>query len=311
MAERLSIVFMGTPPFAATILQALLDGDWNVTSVYTQPDKPAGRGLAEKYSAVKELALARKIPIYQPPNFRESRDVAQLAEQGPAFLVVAAYGLILPQVVLDIPTLAPLNIHGSLLPVYRGAAPIQRAVMENWGPTAITGVSLMRIIQAMDAGPVYGSRAVAIGNHTWGTLAAELAEVGGELLLELLPGIASGRLKAVPQDEAEATYAPKLTRADGVIDWSKPALAVDAQIRGVTPWPGATTEIEYGAKSTKVTILEGKVGQLANVSAGTVSIEKKRLAIACNDFWYEPTLLKPEGRKAMTAEAFVNGLRQG
>lgn len=311
MAENGSIVFMGTPPFAATILQALLDNGENVIAVYTQPDKAAGRKLEPKESAVKTLALAHQLPLYQPPNFRDEYALGQLAQLGPDFLVVAAYGLILPEVVLEMPLIAPLNIHGSLLPLYRGAAPIQRAVMENWGPESISGVSLMKIIKKMDAGPVYGSHAVPIRDHTWGSLSGELARVGAQLLLDLLPGIRAGEVRAIPQNEEFATYAPKLAKEEGIIRWNRPALAVDAQIRGVTPWPGARTTIRLNDRAIAITILAGEIGSLAGEPAGTVKFGKGSLRIACEDYWYMPTEIKPEGRKSMPSADFVNGLQAG
>ena len=206
---KLKLVFMGTPDFSAVILEQVLA--WSggeVLAVYTQPDRPAGRGKKLQASPVKELALRHGIEVRQPLNFKNPEDVAALDGLKPDFLLVAAYGLILPQSVLDIPRFAPVNVHASLLPKYRGAAPIQRAVMNG---DAQTGIAIMRMEAGLDTGPVYAMRAIPIGpEDPAGDVHDALACLGGELLLDSLPGIASGELVAAAQDDASATYAPKL-----------------------------------------------------------------------------------------------------
>ena len=220
---------MGTPDLAAAVLRRLVrwpGGD--VVAVYTQPDRPAGRGHKLTPSPVKKLALELGLPVHQPLNFRQEGAVDELAALKPDLLVVAAYGLILPQAVLDIPTVDTLNVHTSLLPRYRGAAPIQRAVMENWQPGDVTGVSIMRIVPALDAGPVYAQCEVPIGEHTAGSLHDVLAEAGGELLVTVLDKLRDGSAQPREQDESRVTYAAKLAKEDGYIDWDRPAAEVHA-----------------------------------------------------------------------------------
>ena len=227
---------MGTPDLAAAVLRRLVrwpGGD--VVAVYTQPDRPAGRGHKLTPSPVKKLALELGLPVHQPLNFRQEGAVDELAALKPDLLVVAAYGLILPQAVLDIPTVDTLNVHTSLLPRYRGAAPIQRAVMENWQPGDVTGVSIMRIVPALDAGPVYAQCEVPIGEHTAGSLHDALAEAGGELLVTVLDKLRDGSAQPREQDESRVTYAAKLTKEDGYIDWDRPAAEVHA--RRAAPGP--------------------------------------------------------------------------
>lgn len=309
MAEEPRIVFMGTSPFAAIILAVLHKSGLVPKAVYTRPDSPAGRGMALRESAVKTLAEELGLPFSQPVNFREQAARAELADLAPDFLIVAAYGLILPQAVLDIPAIAPINVHGSLLPKYRGAAPIQRAIMENWQPDAKTGVAIMRMEAGMDTGPVYASAETGLAGKTTAMLTEELAALGGGLLTRILPRIASGALQPIPQDESAASYAAKLTKADGLIDWQGPAAKADALIRAVTPWPGAQALLRLAERELPVTILEASPGSPVDAPAGAIRLHRDGLAIACQDNWLEILWLQPKGRKKMTAKAFANGLR--
>ncbi len=302
---------MGTSAFAADILSGLLDAGQEMAAVYTRVDKPAGRGMELKQPDVKILAGRLGLPVMQPANFRSEESVQKLESLKPDFLIVAAYGLILPQAVLDIPTIAPINVHASLLPRYRGAAPIQRAIMDNWQPQAETGVSIMRMEAGLDTGPVYKSAAVKMGGETAQSLEHKLAALGVRLLLECLPEIASGKMRPVAQDDSLATYAHKLAKEDGQIDWSMPALAVDARIRAVTPWPGAQFTLHLSDKSVPLTVLSGKIAESLEqgVQPGFASISKKSIKVACADNWYELNEIRPQGKKTMTAQAFANGLR--
>lgn len=313
MAESQKLIFMGTSGFAADILAALMHAGKNIAAVYTQPDRPAGRGLGLRKSAVKILAESSGLDgkIRQPVNFKADAAMRELAALKPDFFIVAAYGLILPQAVLDIPAVAPVNIHASLLPKYRGAAPIQRAIMENWQPDAVTGVSIMRMEAGLDAGPVYATRELLLEGETAGTLEAKLAGAGAELLLEILPEIAAGALLPVPQDRTLATYARKLVKADGAIDWRQPAAAVHARVRAVTPWPGARVTLNLPGRSAPMTLLPGLIGERTGNAAqpGAVKVGRKGMAIACADNWYELSSVVPQGRRKMTAQAFANGLR--
>ena len=309
MAMR--IVFMGTPDFAATVLRhvAAWEGG-EVVAVYCQPDRPAGRGHKMQSPPVKVVAQELGLPVMQPLNFKAEADREALAAFKPDVLVVAAYGLILPQAVLDIPTVGPFNVHGSLLPQYRGAAPIQRAVMDD---CSITGITIMRMERGLDTGPMLAQRAAGIDqNDTAATMYAELAEMGGRMMVDVLEHFASGDpTTPVPQDEARATYAAKLTKQDGEIDWTAKARAVHARIRGVTPWPGAKTMFLIpGREPLLVSLLPGMPGELLEpgVEPGTVlGLQAGKLAVACGDMTYLLETVKPAGSKPMRAEAFWNG----
>lgn len=308
MAAGANIVFMGTPRFAALALEKMLTAGLNVSAVYTQPDRPAGRGMTLHQSEVKQLAQKYDLPVYQPVNFRSSDDIAPLAALAPDYLVVASYGLILPQAVLDIPKIAPVNLHASLLPKYRGAAPIQRAIQENWGPDAKTGISLMRIVLALDAGPVYGKTEIPIGHKNAATLCDELAWAGADLLIRLLPELPE--IEPKQQEESKATYAAKLERTDGKIDWHKPVLAVDAHVRAMQPRPGAYTTLDLNGKSLPVTIHSGRPANFdKSPQPGKIIYSAKKLLASCKDGWYEILTLQQPGRKELSAANFANGLR--
>lgn len=305
---------MGTPDFAAVVLEQLVR--WpggRVAAVYTQPDRPRGRGMKRVPSPVKTLAEGLGLEVRQPENFKAAEDRERLAALAPDMLVVAAYGLLLPRAVLDAPCIAPLNVHASLLPRYRGAAPIQRAIMENWAPDAVTGVSLMRMEASLDTGPVYADRAVPIAGRTAGELTAVLARAGAELLLDTLDGIVAGTVAAVPQDASAATYAAKLSKADGRIDWTLPAARVDALVRGVTPAPGARTRVMVrgAAEPLDVLVLAGHADSVAAGGelppAGTIVKLPGGLGVACADGFYLLDSVRPTGRKDMAGMAFANG----
>ncbi|ABB36815.1 methionyl-tRNA formyltransferase [Oleidesulfovibrio alaskensis G20] len=308
--EKLKIVYMGTPDFAATVLSHLLAWeDAEVLAVYTQPDRPCGRGLECRPSAVKSLALEHGLPVFQPLNFKAEEDVRQLAALQPDVLVVAAYGLILPQCVLDIAPRGAVNVHASLLPRYRGAAPIQRAIMNG---DAVTGVTIMQMEAGLDSGPMLLQRATGIGiTDTAATMHDELADLGGRLLVEALGRMMKGELVPMEQNHEAATHAPKLTKADGEIVWNRPAREVDAHIRGVHPWPGAFFALRReGHKTLRVGIEPGCTGDAVpeGVKPGTVTgMAGDRLAIACADRLYLVSSLRPASRKPMTASAFYCG----
>ncbi len=314
-ANTLKVVFMGTPDFAAQSLKALAAWDaCEVVAVYTQPDRPAGRGQQTRPSAVKVLALEHGYPVLQPLNFREQNDVDTLCAFEADVLVVAAYGLILPQSVLDAGRMGAVNVHASLLPRYRGAAPIQRSIM-NGDP--VTGVTIMQVVKALDAGPMLKQKALAIGlDDTSAILHDELADLGGRLLIETLAQMAAGTARAMPQDEERVTYAAKLTKADGLVDWSRKAIEVHAQIRGVTPWPAPYFTLTLkGRKPMKVTIAAGKIGpdlgeslNETAIAAGTLmGLVDDALAFACADKMYLVKTIRPADKKPMDAKAFWNG----
>ena len=310
-AEKCRLVFMGTSDFAVTILHAL--NSWSrgeVVAVFTQPDRPSGRGHALQPTPVKRAALALGLSIFQPLNFKAPEALLQLSEQKPDFILVAAYGLILPDALLRMPAMDILNVHASLLPRYRGAAPIQRAIMENPGEGAITGVSIMRVTSRLDAGPVCASKEVGIGVHTAASLQGILAEEGATLLLQSLEDILAGRAVWREQDENKATYAAKLLKKDGHIDWNQSAHVVDAHIRAVTPWPGARAKFFLCGASEPVTVLlpPGKIGMPRhNISPGKILFDGKMLSISCKDFWYQIATLRPQGRRDISALGFFHG----
>lgn len=311
MAEKQRLVFMGTSAFAARILSALLSSSYEIAAIYTRPDKPAGRGLVMRQCHVKQLAAVSGLTakVRQPDNFKSTEAIDELATFQPDFLIVASYGLILPQSVLDVPTIAPINIHASLLPRYRGAAPIQRAIMDNWQPGAQTGVAIMRMEAGLDTGPVYAMRDVSLTGQTTPDLTLKLAAVGADLLLDILPAITAGNLYARPQDDSQATYANKLTSADFIIDWSRPAVAIDAQMRALAP-RGAKTVLHFqDGRDVPAAIVSGTIGCQTDAEPGAIFYTRKGLAIACGDNWLQLQKIIPEGRKQMSVQAFVNGLR--
>jgi methionyl-tRNA formyltransferase len=233
------IVFMGSPDFALPTLRHLLQSEHEVVAVYTQPDRPAGRGRALQAPAAKTLALAHSVPVFQPARVSAPDSVEEVAKLAPDLIVLAAYGQILKQPVLDIPRRGVLNVHASLLPRHRGAAPVAAAILAG---DEETGVTIMQAVLALDAGPVLAQRRVPISPHdTTGTLTERLAEEGADLLMEVLPAWLDGSLAPTSQDESRATYAPTLRKEDGRVDWGLPAEDIWRRVRAFTPWPGAFT----------------------------------------------------------------------
>lgn len=318
----MKIVFMGTPPFAAAVLRILTDwcgrsGLADVAAVYCRPDRPAGRGHKLQAPPVKLLAQELGLPVFQPPHFKDAEDRAVLADLAPDVLAVAAYGLILPQAVLDIPRLGPYNVHASLLPRLRGAAPVQRAIMN--GDTC-TGITVMRMAAGLDTGPMLSQRALAIGlNDTAADLEAQLADLGGRLLAETLERMAKGEaVPETPQDDSLATYAAKLDKSDGLLRWDLPAAEVHARLRGVTPRPGGRSVIRTADGDIPVLLQPGRIGGLLEAgdrqeaTPGTVlGLKEKCLAVACADKSYLVPALRPADRGFMDAVAFWNGRLHG
>ncbi|MEG2173167.1 MAG: methionyl-tRNA formyltransferase [Desulfovibrionaceae bacterium] len=300
---------MGTPPFAATILEQLLQWSWaKVCGVYCQPDRPSGRGHALHACAVKQCALTHGLPVWQPQNFKSPEACAALEALQPDFLIVAAYGLLLPQKVLDIARVAPVNVHGSILPLYRGAAPIQRAV---WDNCATTGVSIMRMEAGLDTGPVYAVRTLPIGEHTAGSLHEALSVLGAQALEESLPAMARGDLRAVAQDNTRASHAAKLTKGDGRIDWDVPCVQVHAQVRAVLPWPAAQTVFllpEREALDIQFTVGAIVAQRPDSVPSGALwHFGGGKWGIVTRDGVYAFRELKVSGKKMVSALAFAQG----
>jgi methionyl-tRNA formyltransferase len=241
VSPRLGVVFAGTPEFAVPPLEAIAASTHRLLAVYTQPDRRAGRGLRLEPSPVKRAALERELPVEQPATLKDGEAAARLAAYAPDVMVVVAYGLLLPQAVLDVPRLGCLNIHASLLPRWRGAAPIQRAILAG---DAVTGITIMRMEAGLDTGPMLCCEAVPIGEHDTGaTLHERLAAVGARLVVAALDDLAAGRARLTEQDAAAATYARKLDKAEALIDWRLPAGEIERRVRAFNPWPVAETRL--------------------------------------------------------------------
>jgi methionyl-tRNA formyltransferase len=300
------LVFMGSPAFAVPPLEALLQRH-EVVLVVTQPDKPAGRGQKLVPPPVKEVAERAGIPVLQPRSARTPEVLEALRATGAELAVVVAYGKILPRAVLEAFPRGCINIHGSILPKYRGAAPVQWAVIHG---EAETGVCIMQLDEGMDTGPVLLERRLAIGeSETSGELLARLAPVGAAAVVEALDGLAAGTLHPVPQDHSRATMAPMLDKADGIVDWNQDARAVAARIRGVDPWPGAATWLEgqplklFGARA-----LDDAPGAGEGPPPGSViAVDGRGLVVACGRGACAIAELQAPARKRMPAKVFVQG----
>ena len=295
------VVFMGTPDIAATCLKKILEDGIDVVAVYTQPDRPKGRGMKMVYSPVKELALQHNLPVFQPENFREDETVQQLQALQPDALAVVAYGRILPQRVLDIPTKGCINIHASLLPQYRGSAPYQWAVLDG---CAETGVSAQYMAAKMDAGDVIGVAKTPIGeNETAGQLLDRLAILGADLLRDTLRQVETGTAVATKQNEAAVTYAPMLDKSMCPIDFTKSAQKIHDQVRGLHPWPVATMEL----KGQRFKVHETRVLDRSGVPGEVLELSKTGLVIACGEGAIEIRQLQAEGGKRMAAPDYFRG----
>ena len=296
------VVFMGTPDIAATCLKKILADGFDVVGVYTQPDRPKGRGMKMVFSPVKEVAIAHNIPVFQPANFREEETVEQFRQLKPDVCAVVAYGRILPQKVLDIPTCGCINIHASLLPQYRGSAPYQWAVLD--GLTE-TGVSAQHMVLEMDAGPVIDVEKTPIGeNDTAGEVLDRLAVLGAGLLSRVLNRAKCGdKCCGTPQCCEDVTFAPMLDKTMCPIDWSKTAQQVHNHVRGLHPWPVATMELQgkkFKVHATRVVEGSGKPGEI-------LGLTKTGLKIACGEGAVEVISLQAEGGKRMAAPDYFRG----
>ena len=295
------VVFMGTPDIAATCLKKVIADGFEVVGVYTQPDRPKGRGMKMVFSPVKELAIAHNIPVFQPENFREDEDVQTLADLKPDVCAVVAYGRILPQRVLDIATLGNVNIHASLLPQYRGSAPYQWAVLDGLKET---GVTAQPMALKMDAGDVIDVAKTPIGeNETAGELLDKLAVLGADLLCSVLKKFENGRPEGMPQDESQVSFAPMLDKTMCAIDWTKTAQQVHNQVRGLHPWPVATMELKgqkFKVHATAIVEGEGPPGDI-------LGLTKTGLVIACGEGAVEIRSLQAEGGKRMAAPDYFRG----
>jgi len=298
------VLFAGTPEFALASLRALTGAGIVPVAVLTQPDRPAGRGKRVTASPVKQFALERGIDVLQPTTLRDAGAVEAIAAFDPDVLVVAAYGLILPQAVLDVPAKGCLNVHASLLPRWRGAAPIQAAILA--GDTE-TGVSLMAMTAGLDCGPVYVEEAVAIGpEETAGELHERLAALGGELLIRHFDAIVSGTLEAAEQDDSAATYAGKISKQDARLDWQRPAEELHRRIRAYNPVPGAFFLLDdMPIKCWRAGVAAGAAG---TAPGEVLSVDRDGIVVACGSDALRLDSLQRPGKRPVTAGEFARAV---
>jgi methionyl-tRNA formyltransferase len=302
---QLRIVFFGTPDFAVPSLDAVMHSGHRLVAVVSQPDRPRGRGQQVQFTPTKALAETYGHVVLQPAKIRDEAFLQQIRDWRPDLGVVVAYGRILPDALLAIPRLGMINVHASLLPRYRGAAPIQRAVLAG---DAETGVTIMRVITEMDAGPTFAAATVPLPpDATSGEMAHTLAQLGAQLLLPVIDDLAVGRAIETPQDDSLATHAAKITKVEGLIDWAAPAEAVHNKVRGLQPWPLAWTHLGGNRIVLRRTLPHPGVGE--HGAPGTVMVaEGDNLVVACGqDTALRILEIQPEGGRTMTAREFLAG----
>ncbi len=302
MPVPLKVIFAGTPDFSVAPLLALIESHHEVIAVYTQPDRPAGRGRALKPGPVKAVAMQHDIPVYQPLNFKQEEDLHKLEELQADIMIVVAYGLILPQRVLDAPRLGCLNIHASLLPRWRGAAPIQRCIQAG---DEKTGITIMQMEAGLDTGPMLHVEAIEIGpRETGGELHDRLAPIGAQALMTALDKLQANQLSPQQQDDALANYAHKLEKQQAKIDWQQPAVDIDRMVRAFNPWPVAFSELDGKPLRVWQTQLTDSKSQ---AQPGTIeAADANGLAVATADNLLLITQLQPAGKRMMATADFVN-----
>jgi methionyl-tRNA formyltransferase len=297
---RPRLAFMGTPEFAAASLAALIAAGHDIAAVYSQPPRPAGRGQQPRPSPVQHLAESLRLPVLTPATLKTAETQQQFSALGLAAAVVVAYGLLLPRAILESPRRGCLNVHASLLPRWRGAAPIQRAILAG---DRQSGITIMQMDQGLDTGPVLLRRAIEIGpRETSASLHDRLASLGAELIVEALEGLAAGRLRASPQPTEGATYAAKLTREEERLDWREPAALLDRRVRALAPRPGAWCEIG----GERVKILEAEPVEAAGIPGHLID---DRLTVACGEGALRLLKLQRAGKAALSAGDFQRGFR--
>jgi len=305
ISQPLRIIFAGTPEFAATALGALIDNDFNVVATYTQPDRPAGRGRQLKASPVKELALKHDIPVYQPINFKHQQDVDDLKSINADLMIVAAYGLILPSTILTAPKHGCINIHASLLPRWRGAAPIQRAIIAG---DAQTGITIMQMDKGLDTGDMLLTKIIEITEHDTGSsLHDKLADLGATATLEALTLLQENKFHPIKQDGTQACYAHKLNKKEAIISWQQTAEEIAKQVRAFNSWPVAQTHF----KDKTIRIWQATPQeQTAATSSNTgeiCSVTSEGIQVACQQSLLNITEVQLAGAKRMTVKALLNG----
>ncbi len=302
--SALRLAFMGSPDFAVPVLAEILAQGHEVVCVYAQPPRPAGRGQVERKTAVHEFADAQDIPVRAPKTLRDADEQAAFAALDLDVAIVVAYGLILPAEILNAPRLGCLNLHGSLLPRWRGAAPIQRAIMA--GDDA-TGVMVMQMDEGLDTGPVLlGERVPIAPRETAGSLHDKLSHTGASLMGRALAALSRGSLEATPQPGEGVTYAEKIDKAEARIDWGKSAVEIDRTIRGLTPFPGAFFEIETAKSRVRVKVIAAEPVDGKGAPGEVIGAD---LIIACGSGALRLTLVQPAGKSAMSVDAFLRGTK--
>lgn len=297
----MKIIFAGTPAFAVPSLQMLLNSKHDICAVYTQPDRPSGRGRHLHFSPVKELALSAGIPVFQPLTLKTDNDFQQMDALNADLIVVVAYGMILTQAILDLPKYGCINVHASLLPRWRGAAPIQRALMAG---DKKTGVTIMQIVRQLDAGDILHKEEYEIGaNDTSGDVHDKLAGLGAIGLARVLDRLEQGALQAEPQDEALVTYAEKLDKSEAIIDWTQPAERIAAKVRGLNAWPVAQTHCQ--GQALRIWRAEA-LDRVTDKAPGTVICNHKVMDVATGKGCLRLYEVQLPGGKRMTVDAFLN-----
>lgn len=305
-SAALRVVYFGTPAFAVPSLQGVLESRHEIVALVSQPDRPKGRGHHVVPTPTKEVAVAHGVPVLQPDRIRHEEFLAQVRALQPDLGVVAAYGKILPESLLAIPRLGMINVHASLLPAYRGAAPVHRAVIA--GETE-TGVTIMRVVKELDAGPMFAAVKRPIGpDETSLDVERDLARLGAALLVDIIDALADGSAVETPQDDSRATYAPKISREEGTVDWSRPAQQIHNRVRGLQPWPLVAVRIDGVRYQLHQTML---IAERTDAPAGTViEATADRFDVAAGDRRrLRIVRIQPEGRRVMTARELLAGRR--
>lgn len=298
------IIYMGTPSLALPPLRALIEESHEIVTIVTPPDRPAGRSRQPQPSPVKTFATTHHLPIWQPVSLRTPEASERIRELRPDIIIVTAYGAILPPAILSLPPHGCLNIHLSLLPQYRGAAPVAATILAGDNQT---GVTIMRMDEGLDTGPIVAQRALPLsGKERRGELAMRLAESGADLLSATLPAWLSGEIQPRPQDEAEATYSPPLRKADGEVDWTNPARYIERKIRAFDPWPGVYTFLH----SRRLRLWKAAaVDREATISPGTVTLQQGQIMVATGGGWLHLEEIQLAGKRRLAAPAFLRGQR--
>lgn len=301
MTQPLRIIFAGTPDFAARHLQALINSEHQIVGVYSQPDRPAGRGKKLKASEVKALALEHDLPVFQPQSLKTDEALEELSSLNADIMIVVAYGLILPKAILDASRLGCLNVHGSILPRWRGAAPIQRAI---WAGDQQTGVTIMQMDEGLDTGDMlHISRCPIDSTETSASLYTKLAELGPDALIDTINRLANGDITPEPQNDADANYAKKLSKDEANIDWSMDAEQIERNIRAFNPWPVCFTQM----RGNTVKIYQANVVEQSGAAGTVLASDKNGIVVACGKHALSISELQPQGKKPMAINDFLNG----